>query len=366
MKALKMQSFKAVILQVLVMTVMAIVMLVLFLPSIKLLRDGPVDMDSLDYQSDPDGTYVTGTIYAVYDYYCENVRGSRLLSREYIINAGEDDFMGMRVLKMDMEPAEKLMGAYGDYLDNGGSTEAILAAQYEVTGTIRKMPADRQRLYSQYLSAAGVDFKQREHFLPYYLDVNAVGLTPPLAVFLFLIIAAVCLVVSLFMLVSVFAGRYQKEIKKYIANSPNPDMTREHVEEFLKSTAHNYGLRCNQEFLCGQWGATTIFRETANVVWAYTKTVKHKKGLITVMRSHYLMVGFADGSLCTIDAKDEKTASAQVDKLAALCPRAITGYAKELEKLFFKDLKGFLDIRYNKVQPANQVQETFNWNGYDS
>lgn len=366
MKALKMQSFKAVIFQVLGMSVMAIVMLVLFLPSIKMLKDGPVDMDSLDYQSDLDGTYVTGTIYVVYDYYGDYLRGTQLLSREYIINAGKEDFMGMRVLKADMEPAEKLMGAYEDYLGNGGSTEAVLAAQYEVTGTIRKMPASSQRLYSQYLSTAGVDLEQRKHFLPYYLDVNAVGLTPPLAAFLFLIIAAVCLAVSLFMLVSFFSGRYQREIKKYIANSPNPDTARERVEEFLKSTAHNYGLRCNQEFICGQWGATTIFRETADVVWAYPKTVKRKKGLITVMRSHYLMVGFVNGSLCMIDVKDERAASAQVEKLAALCPRAITGYARELENLFFKDLKGFLDIRYNKVQPANQVQETFNWNGYDS
>ena len=366
MKALKMQSFKAVIFPVLFMSITAIVILVLFLPSIKLLRDGPVDMDSLDYQSDLDGTYVTGTIDVVYGYYCENIRGSLLLSKEYIIDAGEDDFMGMRVLRTDMEPAEKLMGACRDYLDNGGSTEAISAAQYEVTGTIRKMSADTQRLYSQCLNAAGFDFKQREHFLPYYLDVNAVGLTPPLEVFLFLIIAAVFLVVSLFMLVSVFSGRYQNEIKKYIANSSSLDMTREHVEEFLKSTAHNYGLRCNQEFICGQQGASTIFRKTADVVWAYPKTVKRKKGLITVMRSHYLMVGFVNGSLCTIDVKSERAASAQVEKLAVLCPRAITGYAKELEKLFFKDLKGFLDIRYNKVQPANQVQGTFNWNGYDS
>lgn len=366
MKALKMQSFKIVFFEVLVLTIMAIVMLVFCLPSIKLLRDGPVDMDSLDYQSDLDGTYVTGTIYVVYNYYCDHMSGSRLLSREYIIDAGEDDFMGMRVSKMGMEPAEKLMGAYGDYLGNGGSTEAILAAQYEVTGTIRKMPASSQHWYSQYLSAAGIDFEQREHYLPYYLDVNAVGLFPPVGVYAFLIIAAVCLLISLFKLVSAFSGRYQKEIKRYIANSPNPDTAREHVEEFLKSTAHNYGLRCNQEFICGQQGASTIFRETADVVWAYPRTVKRKKGLITVMRSHYLMVGFVNGSLCTIDVKDEKAASAQVEKLAALCPRAITGYAKELEKLFFKDLKGFLDIRYNKVQPANQVQETFNWDGYDS
>lgn len=372
MKALKMQSFKTVFLEVLVMIVMAIVMLVFCLPSLKLLRDGPVDMDSLDYQSNLEGVYVTGTIYVVYDYYCDNMRGSRLLTREYIIDAGEEDFMGMLVAKMDMKPAEKLMEAYGDYIDNGGSKEAVLAAQYEVKGTIRKMPADSQRLYSQYLSAAGVDLEQREHFLPYYLDVNAVGLTPLLVFYIFLIAAVVCLVVSLFKLVSVFSGRYQKEIKQYIANSPSPDMAREHVEEFLKSTANNYGLRCNQEFICGQQGASTIFRETADVVWAYPKTIKHKRGFITVARSYYLMVGFVNGSLCTIDAKDERTASAQVEKLATLCPRAITGYAKELEKMFFKDLKGFLNIRYNKVQPANQaqqtspVQEPFNWNGYDS
>lgn len=366
MKALKMQSFKAVIFPVLIMIFAAICMLLEALPSIKMLRDGPVDMESLDYQSDLDGTYVTGTIYVVYDYYCENFRRSQMISREYIIDAGEDDFMGMLVLKKDMEPAEKLMEAWADYIDNGGSSDAVYAAPYEVKGTIRKMPADSQRLYSQYLSAAGVDFKQREHFLPYYLEVNVVGRTSLLGFFGCLIIAVGCLIVSLFMLVSVFSGRYQKEIKKYIANSSSPDRAREHVEEFLRSTAHNYGLRCNQEFICGQKGATTIFRETADVVWIYPKTVKHKRGFITVSRSYYLMVGFVNGSLCTIDAKNENAASAQVDKLAALCPRAITGYAQELEKMFLKDLKGFLDIRYNKVQPANPVQETFNWNGYDS
>lgn len=366
MKALKMQSFKIVFFEVVVLIIMAIGMLVVCLPSIKLLRDGPVDMDSLDYQSDLDGTYVTGTIYVVYDYYCENVRGSRLLTREYIIDAGEEDFMGMRVEKMNMEPAEKLMEAYGDYIDNGGSREAVLAAQYEVKGTIRKMPADSQRLYSQYLSMAGVDLEQRKHFLPYYLDQNAVGLFPPVGVYAFLILAAACLLISLFKLVSVFSGRYQKEVKQYIANSPSPDRARERVEEFLRSTARNYGLRCDQEFLCGQWGATTVFRETADVVWVYPQTIKHKKGLFTVWRSYHLMVGFVDGRLYTIDVKNERTASAQVDKLATLCPRAITGYAQELETMFHKNLKGFLDIRYNKVQPANQVQETFNWNGYDS
>ncbi|MCM1091986.1 MAG: hypothetical protein NC413_14185 [Muribaculum sp.] len=361
-----MQSFKAVIFQVIVLVIMAVGILVAVMPSMKMLKEGSMDMDSLDYQGDIDGTYVTGTIYIIYDYYCETSRRGQVVSREYIIDAGEDDYMGMLVQKSDMEQAEKLMEAYYDFIENDGSTDAVYAAQYEVKGTIKKMPSDSQRLYSQYLLQGGISASEREHFLPYYLDIDKVGVAPQWGVYLFLILAAGCIIASLFMLISVFSGRYQKEVRQYIASSSSPDMTREHVEEFLKSTANNYGLRCNQEFLCGQQGASTIFRKTADVVWVYTKTVKHKRNFITVARSYYLMVGFVNGSLCTIDAKDERTANAQVDKLATLCPRAITGYAPELEKMFLRDLTSFLNIRYNKTQPSNTEQANFNWNGFDS
>lgn len=359
MKSLKMKSLKSSLLMIIVMFVIGIALLTQVAQPILKIIKGPVPMEEVDFTGDVDGLYVKVTLSGIYDWYCEETEGStKLVSREYIIDADDYYYMGMRVMKKDMDPAENLLDASMEYL-YGDDTEGtgLEAAQYEVKGTIERMPSDSLKLYHEYLEWDTMDAESQELFLPYYLQVNKAGDTDLGGVAVFGILVVFFLGLGIFFLIRVLCGSGQKRIREYIAKSSNPDAAREKVEYFLNNTPEVNGLRYNHDFICGQDSATTSFGETSKLVWAYQLTTTHKRGLITVGKSYSLMLAFADGSRQSVTMANEECLQKNLQALSELCPQAIFGYSDELDKMFRKEFSKFLSMKYNTVN--NDTNSTF-------
>lgn len=352
MNTLKKKSIKSVIPLFLLFLIIGGVMMAVSLPAMLTSFEEPMDWEDVDFEGDIDGLYISGTVYCVYDCYCEETENGNPVGREYIIDADDYYYMGMSVDKKDFDEAEALMEAYWDYVDGYGDVDDVYAKQYEVTGTITKIPSDSLKFYREYIDWYNYTPEEEAMFLPYYLEVGKVGGYTPGGAIALVVIGAIFILLAFLFLILASTGSYQKSVKKYIAASASPDMAAEKVERFLQNTPETNNLRYNTEFICGQEGATTAFGETSKLVWVYLHTVTHKRYFITVSKTYTLMLGFKDGTRQSVTMKNEAAGKNHMLRLSEMFPHIITGYSAELERMFMKDMNSFLNLRYNQNQAS--------------
>lgn len=354
MKTLKMKSFKTSLPLAIIFLVVGIVFAVILFPSAISLLNGPVDLDEVDFDGDIDGLYVKGTIYGIYDCYCEETNGTSasatVVGREYVIDAGAYYYMGLCVDAKDIKKSEALMAASWNYLDGYADYEYLEEYQFEVTGTITRMPSDSLDLYDEYIEWCESTPEEAEIFLPYYLEVGKINDFSTIGFIAFAVLTILFLFLAVLFPVLALTGFYQKEIKKYIAASPNPDMTAARIEHFFQNTPETDGLRYNNEFISGQYGLSHAFGEVSKLAWVYVHTVTQKQYFVTVSKSYSLMLGFADGTRQSVAMKSENAANGHITRLGEQFPQIVSGYTAELDRMFTRDLNGFLTLRYNQNQ----------------
>ncbi|MBQ2705411.1 MAG: hypothetical protein IJF60_01210 [Agathobacter sp.] len=314
--------------------------------------DGPTPLEEVDFSGDIDGLYVTGTIYYIYDCYCEETEDGVVTRREYVIDADDYYYMALRADDNDMQAADALCDAsYAYYLGEDDGTQ-LAAAQYEVTGVIEEIPPATLKYYYEYIGWDTMDEASKAAFLPYYLRVtdyeSETGAGIAVSI-IFFIAGGIFLAMAL-------GGFYQRTVKKYINASPSPERAKQKVENFIENTPKVNGMRCNHEFISGSNMGVTIFGETSKVAWIYLHTLTHRVLFIPIFRNYNIFFGFTDGTLQSAEMKNKKVAAANLEMLQQLCPKAVFGYTPELAKMFRKNRDEFLNLKYNATQQP--VEET--------
>lgn len=354
MKMLKKQSLKRSLpIAILFYSVgigFAIFFVHLFLASLK----EPVPLDDIDYTGDINGLYVTGTIYGIYDWYCEEYDEEDTIAKEYIIDAGDYYFISLRAEYDDMNTADTLLEASTLYLNGEDDGTLLSEAQYEISGVIKAMPADSKEFYYEYADWCELD---RDIFLPYYIDVNASQSYDVFDVVMSIIIVLLFNGIATAFIVLALCGHYQKNVKKYIDSCPNQEFATAKIENFLSTVPLIHDMRYNHEFIYGSNEATTIFGETQKLVWAYKHIIKHKYYFITISKSYALILGFADGTQQMAIVKKEAFADEHLANLEKLCPKAIFGYSEDLNKMYKKDLPKFLSLRYSAPEETKNISD---------
>ena len=349
MNKLRKKSMKTTLPLSIFLAIAGIVMIALSLPSITTGKQEPIPWEEVDFEGDIEGLYVSGTLNGIYDWYCENTTDGRITSKEYIIDADDTYYMGMLVLKKDMDDAEDLMDVSWDYLDGYATEEELEEMQYEITGIISPIPTDSLHFYNEYIDwVTEADPTARSLFLPYYIEVNKAGAFTVGGAWALAAVGVVFVAIAVLLIVLALNGFYQKSIKKYIAASASPNMTAERIERFFANTKETNGMYYNNEFVCGQHGSSTVFGETSKIAWVYTHVTKHKSYFITISKTYELVICFVDGTRHFISMKNEAAADLHLHRLGELCPQAIFGYTDELNNLFNRSLASFLNLRYNQ------------------
>lgn len=355
MKKLKMKSFRSIIIWIIVSAVFTAI----FLPKgITEMVNGlqkPVDLADVDYSGELDNLYVSGTVEFIYDYYCDTEKDGLLYAREYIVDGGQDYYIGMYVKKADMTEPEKLLEAAEEYYLGKDDGSKVYANQYEIKGVIRKMPADSWKLYKEYMDWDTMTEEEQGMHLPYYIAVNdKIGANSG-NTWLFLIIGSVTLILTVYFAVKFLTGGYQKSITKYIQASSNQQAAKEKVESFLLNTPEFNRVIFNREFICSQEGAITIFNEMTNLLWIYQSKTTHRRNFITVGVTYELVLGFIDGKKYNVAMKNEEKLQEVMKKIIELAPHVIVGYEDELNKMFKNDLNGFRKLRYDNVMAEQNL-----------
>lgn len=355
MKKLKMKSLKSLIVWIILLIGFGI----FFFPrGFSEMVNGiqkSVDLEDIDYSGELDNLKVSGTVVCIYDYYCETTKDGILDSREYIIDGGDDYYIGMLVKKKDMPKAEALMEASYAYL-MGEDTDInkVYDKQYEVTGVIRKMPSDSWDLYKEYMEWDTMSEEEQAMHLPYYLVVNDNIGAGSANTWVFLIIGSVCLGFGIYFIIRVATGGCQKSVKRYIESSSNPEAAREKVEAFFANTPAFNGIIFNREFISAQSGSTTVFNEISKLLWIYQSKTTHKRNFITVGVTYELVLGFVDGKKYTVGMKNEAKTQEAIKALIDVAPQVVAGYDKDLDRMFDKDMSAFRQLRYDAVMAEQQ------------
>jgi len=357
MKSLKMKSFKSVLLYVILFWVIAIIFGVASLPGLINSTKEPVAWDDVDFSGDIEGLYISGTVYGIYDCYCEETEDGTVIGREYLTDADGYYYIALHAENEDMVAANALMEATYKYLDGEDDGTLLMENQYEITGIIKKIPSDSLEFFHQYLDWDNMDEETRSYFLPYYIDINKVGNYDMSGTIIMAVATVIMFLIGCGFLVFTFAGVFQKPVKKYIKNSPNPTLAAEKVDNFVQTVPEVNGLRYNHEFICGSNKYLTIFGETPKIAWVYKQVVNHKRYFITVSKTYTLVLGFNDGTKQIAVVKNEASADAHLEQLQQLCPNAVFGYSTELDTLFRKDLNQFLNLRYNAPEAEKQTTD---------
>ena len=289
--------------------------------------------------------------------YAQETTDGKVSAYEYIVDADDYRYMGLRVSSKDFDKSEALLDASYKYLEGIDDGGLVFKAQFEVTGTIKKMPNASLSLYYEYLDEAGVTETERDVFLPYYLEVGDNGGNSNISLILLVGFGLIFIIIALILLIRAVTGKCQKPINTYIAASGNPEAATQRVESFLATAPAIHKLQYDQNFICGQNGVATIFGETPKLVWAYKYTVNNKQLFITVSKSHSVMIAFTDGSRYVYPVKKEAHAEEILAVLSQIAPKAIIGYNDQLEKMFRKDMNGFLNLKYNLPQEVYATKD---------
>ncbi|MBQ3558791.1 MAG: hypothetical protein IJA07_04675 [Agathobacter sp.] len=346
MKKLKKETIRHILPLLIIFWGVASLFLMVGISDSATVADGPTPLEEVDFSGDIDGLYVTGTIYYIYDCYCEVTEEEIVTRREYLIDANDYYYMALRADDSDIQAADTLLDAsYSYYLGEDDGTK-LVAAQYEITGVIEKIPDSTLEYYHDYIEWDTLDDASKETFLPYYIrvtDYESDAATSLVISIIFFICGGIFLAMAL-------AGFYQRTVKKYIKASPSPELAKQKVDNFVENTPIVNGMRCNNEFILGNNIGVTIFGETSKVAWVYLHTTTHRILFIPIYKNYNIYFGFADGTLQASATKNKKTAAATLEMLQQYCTKAVFGYTPELAQMFRKNREEFLNIKYNSPE----------------
>lgn len=336
LKEMRKKSLKSNILTILICAAIGIFFLGMAFPGLKVLLSGKSDLDLLSADEIKPGMYVETTVYGIYDYYActtETKNGSeKTISCEYIIPVGEAEYMGLLAPEKYLDDCDALMEESWDYLD--GKTDEILG-QIRVKGTITEMESESLKFYKEYLADyAGYDDLSAEEqaaFLPYYLKVDCVGDMKLAELIVSLLLAAVMLGVTIFIVIRIMKGGVQKGLIKYCKENG----AQEKVEQFYRSTTPVNGLRIGREYILSDDGSIFLLSDT--LVWAYMQVTNHKRGLITVSRDYAILLHTRKGGLYQHYVKSEAQTKEILDQINRVLPWVILGYSDEINKAYKKD-----------------------------
>lgn len=281
------------------------------------------------------GKYVTVEvpyIYACYAYteeYQNDQATGNITSCEYIIDANENDYCGLRLPKSLVAQGDALLQESEDYLNY--ETDEITGT-FTVRGIMKAMPSDSLDFYYETIGFENMTAEQQDLFLPLYLDAWD-GI--PERTTVCLIFGLAMLIAALVILCVGLPGSGQKQLlKKAQELAPgNPEYVLAHAEQLYDMAPSMGGLRMNASLILIEQGRKQYLYSTKDLVWAYQNVVRQRVYGIAAGTSHNLVLKMADGTTRNLPMGESQVRE-QLQKIGALAPDCALGYSQELEAMY--------------------------------
>lgn len=211
-----------------------------------------------------------------------------------------------------------------------------------VKGVWKKMDSTTESYFRRALTEVSIVESDINKVYYYELDTkNLGGLNAPL----FWVLMAVCTFLILFAVLSavgLFSNAYCKEIQQY--QQKNSSVSLAEIEEDFKQ-AH---LVAKHVWIGKRWtiymnGNKAKILTNKDLIWGYYFCRTGRNSVSEIRLYSYEKAMFTIGL-------SEKNAHEALNVYALEQPQMVVGYSADLEKMYNKDFKNFLELKYNPSQ----------------
>ena len=287
-----------------------------------------------------EGAYVTVEIPRIYEQYAYNEREVNdiptgvITSKEYIIDANDNDFCGLVLNGEMIQKGDQLFTETEELIWKGTGE---IKSTFRVQGVMRPMLGDRLAFYKD--SVMGMLYgEDSDALLPLYLDAESGKDKSDLA-FVFML-AVSMLMAGVGFVVAILCGAYQKQVMNKASELSHGD-----VQDFLERVAKMYdsaqrfgGLRMGDGLVLIENGAFHSLYKADELVWAYQKTVKKGSG-----KSFALTLHTSDGKSNEIPMNEQKAKEA-LERIFETIPGCVIGYREDVLMVFLRNRGMMKDV----------------------
>ena len=324
---------------------------VVFGPGIVKMLAGPAYFEPLDDHEDIlslQGQYITMDVDTLIDHYAETVRsesGKRdeVSAREYIMPINTPDatiYIGLEVPASKIDDAEAVVDDTARMLDDEDGSYEWDGSYVTVRGTLKRMDDETKQLWEDYFIDAGFSYddiglEDGCTFLPLVLTDDEIDGSDTFVLGFMGIVMLLVLALLIWFVVRSLTGGFQKQIRRYIAATADPEGTEQALDRFYEDTMQDGKVRMSRSWLMYVHGRDSWVLAGDDVVWAYQYTVRHKAyGILTVGKEMMVRVyGATEKNAChDISVKNEDEAQEILRQMQSTYPDAMIGYDAEIEK----------------------------------
>lgn len=352
---------------------------VVFGPGIVKMLAGPAYFEPLDDHEDIlslQGQYITMDVDTLIDHYAETVRsesGKRdeVSAREYIMPINTPDatiYIGLEVPASKIDDAEAVVDDTARMLDDEDGSYEWDGSYVTVRGTLKRMDDETKQLWEDYFIDAGFSYddiglEDGCTFLPLVLTDDEIDGSDTFVLGFMGIVILLVLALLIWFVVRSLTGGFQKQIRRYIAATADPEGTEQALDRFYEDTMQDGKVRMSRSWLMYDKGGNSWVLAGDDVVWAYQYTVRHKAyGILTVNKELMVRVfGAKEKRAChDIYVRNEDEAQEILQQMARTYPDALIGYDQDIERKYHANPAAFhqavITARHAPVAPAQPAE----------
>lgn len=257
-----------------------------------------------------------------------------IIERFCMVQLEDGSYLGVHIVDdEDLYAVEKLAAAATEF----GAEEAKSMDFGVVRGTINEMSEELYTIFCTWAdeyAANELTLNEYEDVVrPLMLEVNYYGRFHQSICITLTAIAAVLVVLALALIISSFTSLWDKPVRDEMKKVGKAELE----EEFKNAEEFAGRLYLGKKHIwCFQNLATDIFN-TSDVIWAYARSRRLEGGKLT----WYLVMKTVDKREFSVHLGESVNVQAAEEKLKTLVKPLCTGFDKEKQKLYDKDISTF-------------------------
>lgn len=290
-------------------------------------------------------TDILGDFAALPESYDSDGNVASYKERYCVVKVG-DDYMGV-CIRGDEELSD--VAQYVSAISAYSAEQLASFNMGSVTGTVNRLKSDTYSMLVGWVQQQETDkdeFYIAQHTLPYvvedgYLGSTSAGLTWTLSIFALLLVlgAAVLLIMAA-------AGVWERPLRAFIKETGKKAAE----EDFAASAFEAPNLRMGPKHIYIFGKMATDIVETDSVVWAYPRSRRLEGGAL----KWSLVLRTADGGEYAAFMGPAAPVEKSMEELESYGYPLTTGYDKEKQRLYDKDLTGF--VGWVKKHPGSKSE----------
>ena len=268
--------------------------------------------------------------------------------RYCVLLTDSGDYVGVCIRgKSELIAAEQYVSALEAY-----TTEEL--SQFNmgsVTGTVGKLGDDLYSILCDWVEQeSGAEHDEqfyKEHVLPIVLENGHLGTMPAILTWILSIIAVLLVAAALVFIIAAFTGYWEKPMRSLIT-SEGAD-----AANAMFDAGEDFGpkLRVGKDRIFVSGKLVTDVVKTEDVIWTYGRSRRLDAGG-TVWS---LIIKTTGGEEYSAQTGDAGSVQAATDKIVSFGGPVVTGFDKDKQRLYERDLTGFIG-RAKKLHAAQAAQ----------